>query len=52
MLSNGKVLAESMCESYENQEKFIGSINEFNVKLISVTPASRHEVAAVINASA
>jgi G:T/U-mismatch repair DNA glycosylase len=35
MLSNGSVFAESMKESYNKQKKFIDSVIEFDVTLVS-----------------
>ena len=35
MLNNGTVFAESMKESYEKQKGFVGSVKEFDVKLLS-----------------
>lgn len=35
MLNNGAVFAESMREAYDKQKGFVGSIVEFDVKLIS-----------------
>ncbi|MBT7952686.1 MAG: hypothetical protein HN764_13745 [Gammaproteobacteria bacterium] len=35
MLNNGVVFAKSMEESYEKQKRFIGSVKEFDVKLLS-----------------
>lgn len=35
MLNNGDIFAESMKESYEKQEGFIGSVREFDIKLLS-----------------
>jgi len=35
MLNNGTVFAESMLEAYDKQKGFVGSIIEFDVKLVS-----------------
>ena len=35
MLNNGDVFAESRKESYEKQKGFVGSVKEFDVKLLS-----------------
>jgi hypothetical protein len=35
MLNNGTVFAESMREAYDKQNGFVGSIVEFDVKLVS-----------------
>jgi hypothetical protein len=35
MLNNGTVFAESMKESYEKQKGYVGSVKEFDVKLVS-----------------
>ena len=35
MLNNGVVFAESMREAYDKQKGFVGSIVEFDVKLVS-----------------
>jgi len=35
MLNNGDIFAESMKESYEKQKGFVGSVKEFNIKLLS-----------------
>ena len=35
MLNNGDVFAESMRESYDKQKGFVGSVKEFDVKLLS-----------------
>jgi hypothetical protein len=35
MLNNGNVFAESMQESYKKQKGFVGSVKEFDVKLLS-----------------
>lgn len=35
MLNNGSIFAESMREAYDKQKGFIGSIVEFDVKLVS-----------------
>jgi hypothetical protein len=37
MLSNGEVFAESMREAYDKQKGFVGSIKEFDIKLLSRT---------------
>ncbi|MEH6348089.1 MAG: hypothetical protein V7785_23530 [Bermanella sp.] len=35
MLNNGSVFAKSMRESYDKQKGFVGSIKEFDVRLVS-----------------
>ncbi|OUS34676.1 hypothetical protein A9R01_07935 ['Osedax' symbiont bacterium Rs2_46_30_T18] len=35
MLNNGQVFAESMQESYDKQQKYIGLVTKFEVKLLS-----------------
>ena len=35
MLNNGVVFAESMKESFDKQKGFVGSVKEFDVKLLS-----------------
>jgi len=35
MFNNGQVFAKSMRESYNKQKGFVGSVKEFNVKLVS-----------------
>jgi hypothetical protein len=35
MLNNGAVFAESMRESYDKQKRFVSSVKEFDVKLLS-----------------
>lgn len=35
MLNNGTLFAESMRQAYDKQKEFIGSIMEFDVKLVS-----------------
>jgi len=35
MLSNGNLFAQSMCEAYERQKGFVGSIKSADIQLIS-----------------